>query len=84
MALCGDLGQVYGMSENFGTTTLSAYNCWRTGSVGVPAPEVQLKIARDGEIWQVMNMYMCECCLPNACYICGDEQYHVHNALDTE
>lgn len=42
--------EVYGMSEVSGPGTLSFPDRYRTGTVGLPLPECELKLADDGEI----------------------------------
>ena len=40
----------YGLTESAGALSVNRHDANRTGSVGLPAPGVEMKIAPDGEI----------------------------------
>ena len=44
------LGELWGMSESSGTTTIAPPDRTRFGTVGKPIPGIELKIAEDGEL----------------------------------
>lgn len=45
----------YGLTETCGMTTITTYEYWQLGSVGVIGPSCEVRLVGESESWHLLN-----------------------------